>query len=70
MSLYFSNIGDTLVNVFLYDYDNMGNLLQKNVFSLVKDKKIPTRYNCVGCSYTADEFKEVTQKILDRLDNK
>lgn len=56
------------IDIFLVMYDTYGNIMN-HPFTLIKDKENPIKYNC-DCSYTAAEFNEVKEKLLDALDNK
>ena len=67
--LEFVHTGDT-INIQLFEYDAAGNLIERTSLSLVKDKKIPDRYNCPDCNFTSTKLAEIKQKIANRLNNK
>ena len=70
MTLMLAGISDSLINVYMYDYDAVGNFTDKTTFSLHKNKENPIKYDCRDCYCTSKEFVEITQKLFDRLDNK
>lgn len=68
MILSFSTTGETII-VTIFDYDAVGNMIEKSTLMFIKDPKIKYKYTC-SANISDKKFKEIIQKILDRLDKK
>ena len=55
-------------DITMFDLDPVGNILSHISFDLHKDKRNPHKWICYSCAgMSAEQFKELTQKLVDRL---
>ena len=67
--LVFASSPDDTLDIWLYDYDNAGNLTHQTSLCLGKDPQHLYRW-VAPYNMTEQQFADIVQKVLDRLDDK
>ncbi|MCU0679971.1 MAG: hypothetical protein MUF50_01540 [Planctomycetes bacterium] len=70
LTLSFTNFGDSIINICLYEYDKNGNIIKNSSLSLQKDKKNPDKYYCKNCLFTNEKLLEIKDKVIEQLNKK